>query len=162
MKKVLLIIMCIIIPIAFASCGNNTPYENEKSTQDDNQVVLEQETDTDIVSDKVTEASTKPSKDTEKKIEKFYVNYNGFKIDVNFDENSIKEILDAEKNATVPETKLVTKFADVFAVYDDNSESIYGNVYIGEDDCYYLKFENSTIEGAAFKLPDNSISNDLA
>lgn len=154
--------MCIIIPIAFASCGNNTPYENEKSTQDDNQVVLEQETDTDIVSDKVTEASTKPSKDTEKKIEKFYVNYNGFKIDVNFDENSIKEILDAEKNATVPETKLVTKFADVFAVYDDNSESIYGNVYIGEDDCYYLKFENSTIEGAAFKLPDNSISNDLA
>lgn len=162
MKKVLLIIMCIIIPIAFASCGNNTPYENEKSTQDDNQVVSEQETDTDIVSDKVTEASTKPSKDTEKKIEKFYVNYNGFKIDVNFDENSIKEILDAEKNATVPETKLVTKFADVFAVYDDNSESIYGNVYIGEDDCYYLKFENSTIEGAAFKLPDNSISNDLA
>lgn len=154
--------MCIIIPIAFASCGNNTPYENEKSTQDDNQVVSEQETDTDIVSDKVTEASTKPSKDTEKKIEKFYVNYNGFKIDVNFDENSIKEILDAEKNATVPETKLVTKFADVFAVYDDNSESIYGNVYIGEDDCYYLKFENSTIEGAAFKLPDNSISNDLA
>lgn len=162
MKKVLLIIMCIIIPIAFASCGNNTPYENEKSTQDDNQVVSEQEADTDIVSDKVTEASTKPSKDTKKKIEKFYVNYNGFKIDVNFDENSIKEILDAEKNATVPETKLVTKFADVFAVYDDNSESIYGNVYIGEDDCYYLKFENSTIEGAAFKLPDNSISNDLA
>lgn len=154
--------MCIIISIAFASCGNNTPYENEKSTQDDNQVVSEQETDTDIVSDKVTEASAKPSKDTEKKIEKFYVNYNGFKIDVNFDENSIKEILDAEKNATVPETKLVTKFADVFAVYDDNSESIYGNVYIGEDDCYYLKFENSTIEGAAFKLPDNSISNDLA
>lgn len=154
--------MCIIIPIAFASCGNNTPYENEKSTQDDNQVVSEQEADTDIVSDKVTEASTKPSKDTKKKIEKFYVNYNGFKIDVNFDENSIKEILDAEKNATVPETKLVTKFADVFAVYDDNSESIYGNVYIGEDDCYYLKFENSTIEGAAFKLPDNSISNDLA
>lgn len=162
MKKIILIITCIIISIAFASCGNNTPYENEKSTQDDNQVVLEQETDTDIVSDKVTEASTKPSKDTEKKIEKFYVNYNGFKIDVNFDENSIKEILDAEKNATVPETKLVTKFADVFAVYDDNSESIYGNVYIGEDDCYYLKFENSTIEGAAFKLPDNSISNDLA
>lgn len=71
MKKIILIITCIIISIAFASCGNNTPYENEKSTQDDNQVVSEQETDTEIVSDKVTEASAKPSKDTEKRLKSF-------------------------------------------------------------------------------------------
>lgn len=161
MKKVLLIIMCIIISIAFASCVNNTPYENEKSTQDDNQVVSEQETDTDIVSDKVTEASTKPSKDTEKKIEKFYVNYGGFKMDIDFDENDINEILDAEKNATVPGVEMKTSFADLIVVYTDGTEGVFGTIYIGADDCYYLQFTNSKVEGAAFKIPDSSFSNEL-
>lgn len=161
MKKIILIITCIIISIAFASCGNNTPYENEKSTQDDNQVVSEQETDTEIVSDKVTEASAKPSKDTEKKIEKFYVNYNGFKIDVNFDENDINEILDAEKNATVPGVEMKMSFADLIVVYTDGTEGVFGTIYIGADDCYYLQFTNSKVEGAAFKIPDSSFSNEL-
>ncbi len=160
MKKVLLIIMC-IISIAFASCSNNTSSENEASSQDDNQVVSEQKTDTDIVSDNVTEASTKPSKDTEKKIEKFYVNYNGFKIDVNFDENSIKEILDAEKNATVPDVEMKMSFADLIVVYTDGTDDIFGTIYMGADDCYYLQFANSKVEGAAFKMPDSSFSNEL-
>ncbi len=153
--------MCIIISIAFASCSNNTSSENEASSQDDNQVVSEQETDTDIVSDNATEVSTKSSKDTEKKIEKFYVNYNGFKIDVNFDENSIKEILDAEKNATVPDVEMKMSFADLIVVYTDGTDDIFGTIYMGEDDCYYLQFANSKVEGAAFKMPDSSFSNEL-
>lgn len=161
LKKVLLIIMCIIISIVFASCSNNTPSENETSSQDDNQVVSQQKTDTDIISDKVTETSTKPSKDTEKRIEKFYVNYSGFKIDVDFDENSITELLDAEKNATVPNVKMKMSFAVLMAVYTDGTESIFGTIYMGEDDCYYLQFANSKVEGAAFKMPDSAFANEL-
>lgn len=85
--------MCIIISFALASCSNNTTSENKISSKNNNQIVSEQKTDT--VSDTVTETSTKPSENTEKKIVKFYVNHSGFKMDVNFDEDDINEILDA-------------------------------------------------------------------
>lgn len=155
MKKILAIVLCLLIPLSFISCTKNMNITNTTSgnfyLQDNNK----QDKNTTNKSDNHTEQNNK-------NITKLYVSYNGIRIDLTSDKDTINEIIETEKNATVPETKLVTKFADVFAVYDDNSESIYGNVYIGEDDCYYLKFENSTIEGAAFKLPDNSISNDLA
>ncbi|WP_308619053.1 hypothetical protein [uncultured Eubacterium sp.] len=159
MKKVLLIIMCIIISFALASCSNNTTSENKISSKNNNQIVSEQKTDT--VSDTVTETSTKPSENTEKKIVKFYVNHSGFKMDVNFDEDDINEILDAEKNASVPDVKMKTSFAELIAVYDDNTEGVFGTIYMGEDDCYYLKFANSEIEGAAYKMGDSSLTENL-
>ncbi len=69
--------------------------------------------------------------------------------------------MELEKNATVPETKLSTKFADITAVYDDNTEEIYGTIYIGEDNGYYLEFANSTVEGAAYKMSDSSLGTEL-
>lgn len=155
MKKVLLIIMCIIISFALVSCSNNTSSENKISSKNNNQIVSEKKTDT------VTETSTEPSKDTEKKIKKFYVNYSGFKMDVNFDEDDINEILDAEKNASVPDVKMKTSFAELIAVHDDNTEGLFGTIYMGEDDCYYLKFANSEIEGAAYKMGDSSLTENL-
>lgn len=155
MKRIFIIMLCFIISLSFISCtksANITNITNDKIYSQDNN---KQDKNTTNKSDNHTEQNNK-------NITELYVSYNGVRIDLTSDKDTINEIIETEKNATVPETKLVTKFADVFAVYDDNSESIYGNVYIGEDDCYYLKFENSTIEGAAFKLPDNSISNDLA
>ncbi len=151
--------MCIIISIALASCSNNTTSENKISSKNNNQIVSEQKTDT--VSDTVTETSTKPSENTEKKIVKFYVNHSGFKMDVNFDEDDINEILDAEKNASVPDVKMKTSFAELMAVYDDNTEGLFGTIYMGEDDCYYLKFANSEIEGAAYKMGDSSLTENL-
>ena len=144
--------MCIIISIALASCSNNTSSENKISSKNNNQIVSEKKTDA------VTETSTK---DTEKKILKFYVNYSGFKMDVNFDEDDINEILDAEKNASVPDVKMKTSFAELMAVYDDNTEAVFGTIYIGEDDCYYLKFANSEIEDVAFKMGDSSLTENL-
>ena len=155
LKKVLLIIMCIIISFCFASCSNNTSSENKISSKNNTQIVSEKKTDT------VTETSTKPREDTEKKIVKFYVNYSGFKMDVNFDEDDINEILDAEKNASVPDVKMKTSFAELIAVYDDNTEAVFGTVCVGEDDCYYLKFANSEIEGAAYKMGDSSLTENL-
>lgn len=82
-------------------------------------------------------------------------------MDVNFDEDDINEILDAEKNVSVPDVKMKTSFAELIAVYDDNTEGVFGTIYMGEDDCYYLKFANSEIEGAAYKMGDSSLTENL-
>ena len=141
--------MCIIISVCFISCSNNTPSENETLSKNDNE----------IVTDNNSETSENLNK--EKNIEKLYVNYNGFKMDVNFDEADIADLLDAEKNATVPDVKMKMSFAELIAIYDDNTEGIFGTIYMGEDDCYYLQFVNSDIEGAAFKMGDSSITEGL-
>lgn len=140
--------MCITISLVFVSCSN-TPSETKTQSQEDTQVVSELKDNT------ITE------KTAEKKIEKFYVNYNGFKMDVNFDEQDIKELLDAEKNATLPDVKMKTSFAELIAIYSDNTDDVFGTIYIGEDDCYYLQFANSKVEGAAFKMSDSSFTDGL-
>lgn len=82
-------------------------------------------------------------------------------MDITSDESKIAELLELEKNAKIPETKLSTKFADISAVYSDNTEEIYGAIYIGEDNGYYLQFVNSNPKGAAYKMTNSSFSNDL-
>ena len=82
-------------------------------------------------------------------------------MDITSDESKTSELLELEKNAKIPETKLSTKFADITAVYNDNTEEIYGTIYIGEDNGYYLKFANSTVEGAACKISNSSFGNGL-
>ncbi len=106
-------------------------------------------------------STKKQNKNADKKIERFYVTYRGFKMDVNFDEQDIKELLDAEKNATLPDIKMKTSFAKLIAIYSDNTEDTFDTIYIGEDNGYYLKFANSTVEGAAYKLSDSSLSTEL-
>lgn len=152
--------MCVIISIVFVSCSNNTPNKNEKSLQDTNQVVSAQEEDN-TFSDKATETSAKSSNGSEKKFEKFYVNYNGFKMDVDFDEKDITEILDAKESSTVPDVKMKMSLAELIAVYDGDSEDVFGTLYIGEDDCCYLQFADSKVEGAAFKMPDSAFVNEM-
>lgn len=146
--------MCITISLVFVSCSN-TPSETKTQSQEDTQAVSELQNNT------ITEKSTETIKNAEKKIEKFYVNYGGFKMDIDFDENDINEILDAEKNATVPGVEMKMSFADLIVVYTDGTEGVFGTIYIGADDCYYLQFANSKVEGAAFKIPDSSFSNEL-
>ena len=82
-------------------------------------------------------------------------------MDITDDESKIAELTELAKNVTVPETNLNTKFADITAIYDDNTEDIYGTIYIGDDGGYYLKFSNSEVEGAALKMSDSSITNGL-
>lgn len=154
MKKILIIMLCLILPFCFISCTKSTDITNSAGED-----LYSQESN--IQEENMTDKSDNHTVQDSKNITKLYVFCNGIKIDITSDKDKINEIIEAEKNADVPKTKLVTKFADVFAVYDDNSENIYGKIYIGEDDYYYLKFENSEKEGAAFKLPDNSSLNDL-
>lgn len=153
--------MCVIISIIFASCSNNTQSENKISSKNDNQMVSEQESDTDIVSDEIEGSQKSQNKNADKKIKKFYVNYGGFKMNIDFDENDINEILDAKKNATVPDVEMKMSLANLIVIYDDDSEDVFGTLYIGEDDCCYLQFADSEVEGASFKMPDSSFINDL-
>lgn len=155
LKKVLLFIVCIIISLSFVSCSNNTSSENKTSLQDDNKIISEQKTDT------ITEKATESIENAEKNIENLYVNYNGFKVNVNIDENGITELLDAEKNAVVPDVEMKISFADIIAAYSDNTEEVFATVCVGEDDCYYLKFANSKVKGAAFKMSDSTFIDEL-
>ena len=142
-KKTIILILCLIISLSLISCTKsvetiNTTSESSYSSNDN------------AKKESTTKPSSNSNEQNEKSITSLYVSYGGIKIDITSDQ---------EKSSKIPETKLVTIFANVFATYDDNSHSLFGTIYIGEDNCYYLKFKNSDIEGAAFKLPDESISN---
>lgn len=154
LKKALLLILCVIISLCFASCSNNG--QTADTTASDTSVSTQNSEKTDTQSSQFDDIDS-----TEKNIEKFYVNYSGFKMDVDFDEDDISEMLDAEKNATVPDVKMKASFAELIAIYDDNTEAVFGTVCVGEDDCYYLKFANSEIEGAAYKMGDSSLTENL-
>ena len=53
-------------------------------------------------------------------------------MDVDFDEDDIADLLDEEKNATVPDVKMKTSFAELIAIYDDNTEGVFGTIYMGK------------------------------
>ena len=155
LKKLLLIILCILISISFAACNNDSKLEDHDTVSEN----------ISIQNDDTSKAANNKDKNnnnnTGKSITRLYISYSGINMDITTDESKIAELLELEKNATVPETKLSTKFADITAVYDDNTEEIYGTIYIGEDNGYYLEFANSTVEGAAYKMSDSSLGTEL-
>lgn len=155
LKKLLLIILCILISISFAACNNDSKLEDHDTVSEN----------ISIQNDDTSKAANNKDKNNNnnngKSITRLYISYSGINMDITTDESKIAELLELEKNATVPETKLSTKFADITAVYDDNTEEIYGTIYIGEDNGYYLEFANSTVEGAAYKMSDSSLGTEL-
>lgn len=154
LKKVLLIILCVLISISITACSNNS---NSKVQNTVNERTSVQE-DTSVDD---TNKAKNNNIHNEKSISRLYISYSGINMDITSDESKISELLELEKNAKIPETKLSTKFADITAVYNDNTEEIYCTIYIGEDNGYYLKFANSTVEGAACKISNSSFGNGL-
>lgn len=155
LKKILSIILCVLMSFSFVACNNNT---NSVSSDNINESASVNDTDTPENSSSITSSSNNQNS---KNITRLYITYSGIQMDITSDKNSIAELSELEKEATVPETNLSTKFADITAVYDDNTEDIYGSIYIGDDGGYYLKFANSEVEGAAYKMTDSSFVNEL-
>lgn len=155
LKKLLLVILCILISISFAACNNDSKLEDYDTVSEN----------ISIQNDDTSKAANNKDKNNnnnnKKSITRLYMSYSGINMDITTDENKIAELLELEKTATVPETKLSTKFADITAVYDDSTEEIYGTIYIGEDNGYYLEFANSTVKGAAYKMSDSSLGTEL-
>ena len=146
MKKLTLLLLCIILSILFVSCSKNANSNVKATNLSNNQEISEIAKETDNKTEK---------NGSSKNIIKLYIDYNGFKTDVNTDEEGVSELLQIEDNATAPDAKLTTALADVFAVYDDNSENLYGTIYAGDDGAYYLKFANSKNKDAAYKMTDS-------
>lgn len=156
LKKTLLIMLCIIVSISFSACSKSSTSDDSPSVSEN---ISAQDKNTSDTGN--TDKAENDNKQSDKAIKKLYISYSGINMDITTDENKIAELLELEKNATVPEINLNTKFADVTAVYEDNTEDIYGSIYIGEDKGYYLQFAHSTVEGAAYKMTDSSFANRL-
>lgn len=152
LKKVLLIILCVLISITACSNNSNSKVQNTVNER----TSVQEDTSVDD-----TNKAKNNNIHNEKSISRLYISYSGINMDITSDESKISELLELEKNAKIPETKLSTKFADITAVYNDNTEEIYGTIYIGEDNGYYLKFANSTVEGAACKISNSSFGKGL-
>lgn len=147
MKKYLFILSCIFISLTFVACSNTTSNTGEPT----NEVI------TDSTTLQETNENSTDSSNTDKSISKLYLNYSGITLDINTDDAGIAELLEAKETATVPETELTTEFASITAVYSDNSEELFGTIYIGDDGAYYLKFADSKVEGAAYKMGDSTL-----
>ncbi len=145
MKKYLFILICILITIFFTACSISSEMENPSR---------EEHTDSVSTTENDTTLSSKTEED--KTISKLYLNYNGITVDINTDDAGIGELLEAKKKATVPQTPLNTELAKIIAVYNDNTEKLFGTIYIGDDGAYYLKFSDSELEGTAYKMADSS------
>lgn len=161
MKKIILLILCILISFSFISCTKNTNeyseknskeiienYENESKTETKNNSKTESESDVQIL-------------DSEKTVSKMYFDYNGFKIDINVDNETIDGLDEIEKNSTVPNALLSTTFGTINVIYEDNSKEVIGTIFIGDDGAYYLKLESNEDKNVAFKITDSSFNNGL-
>lgn len=156
LKKTLLIMLCIIVSISFTACSKESVSDDIPSVSENISVQ-----DNNASNEGTTRKTENESNQSEKSIIRLYISYSGINMDITTDERKIAELSELEKNATVPETNLNTKFADVTAVYEDNTETLYGTIYIGEDKGYYLQFANSNIKGAAYKMSDTSFGSGL-
>ena len=146
--------------IIFISCSNSVTTNEDTNTKQDN-VITNEDSDT-SQDNAITTNTTDIHKDTDtsnqnsnNNISKIYFDYNGFKLDLNLTDEMIAELSEFENNSTVPDTELDEVFATIYAVYEDNSEKIFGGIYIGDDGAFYIKCESNPNKDAAYKLADN-------
>ena len=160
MKKSIFLILCILMSVIFISCSRNvaTVATHEETNKDN--IISSENSDTN--KDNVTAANNtdiQNGTDTSlQNISKMYLDYNGFKVDIDITDEMISDLSEVQNAATVPNTELNNAFATIHAVYKDNSDKVFGTIYIGDDNAFYLKCENTPNKDAAYKLADNFLS----
>ena len=155
MKKTILLFLFIVISITFISCSKNAVInESTRKIQDNSSTTII----TTIEDNTNTTKQNSQNNSSENRIKKMYLDYNGFKIDIDVTDEMTSELSEFENCTTVPDTKLSKAFATIYAVYSDKSEELFGTIYIGNDGAYYLKCENNPNKDAAVKLADDFLN----
>lgn len=156
MKKIISIFLCILISIAFISCSKNTKEDRNSTNQQTTNSIAN------TLNNKHSTLSNNSKNDKQdSNIKRIYLDYNGFKVDVDIDNEMISQLDEIENNSTVPETELNTELATINVVYENDTEEVFGTIYIGSDNAFYLKLSNSKNKDVAFKMADSSFANGL-
>lgn len=150
MKKILLIILCIIISLTFISCSKIS-IEDDKSTAENtfNSIMSPGKFESDENKNDNTDLKYKG-----KNVKQVKLN-SSLGINIDADAEILKAFEYAENDTAVPDTELETAFGNVEIIYADNTSETIGTVYLGSDKALYLKFNNNKNKAAAYKLADS-------
>ena len=150
MKKILLIILCIVMTFIFTSCSKESISENnESSTNKVNSIISSDESK--------PESKQNDSLNLEyrsKSVREVRFN-SSVDFNINVDAETLKSLENAENDTSVPDVTLDKEFGTVEVIYTDETTETLGTVYIGSDKALYLKFDNNKNTDAAYKLTDS-------
>lgn len=150
MKKLLLIVLCAIIPLTFISCGKEKSEVIEESSSSAPNTLFDlMPSRTETTSQNDTELMYKGKKVKDIKF------ITSIAVNMNFDAEFLKELENAENNEFVPDDSLKLLFGTLKIIYDDETDEIVGQVYFGSDSALYLKLSNSENEDVAYKISDS-------
>lgn len=150
MKKILLILLSFIISLTFVSCGKEKDEiieENSSTVSNTLFDLMPSRTESEPEADKELEYKGKKVKEVKFK--------SSVGIPINFDAEALKDLEDLEKDESVPDVSLEALFGTLIITYDDGTDETVGQIYIGSDKAFYLKFSNRKNEDSAHKISDS-------
>lgn len=153
MKKLMIMLMCIIIPMVFASCSIQTASDNNTISKNSSEIVTENNT----VTDNTT--NIEPY-DDDSNIEKIIISYLGQKSESIYDEDAHVFLNEIKNCKDEPEVLMVDKIGEILVKYKNSNESIsIATLYIGSDNNVYAKYTNNKETDYAYKIDIENLNN---
>ena len=157
MKKILLVILCFIIPLSFVSCGKENTEKPEEKPVTESKTNSETELNNlfSLMPSK-TESEQETDQELEykgKKVKEVKLN-SSVGIPMDFDADALKALEDLENEEPVSDVSFDALFGNLIITYDDGTDETVGQIYLGSDKALYLKFSNSKNKDVAYKLSD--------
>lgn len=153
MKKITLILICLLISICFISCSKQI------TLKEDNNVTTNQ-TSNEFTSQDNTDKIINPTEevnDNNANSEKIILTFYGETSESNYDEES-EELIEAIKSCKeIPEINIVEKIGKISIKNKDSNDIVdIADIYIGADYNIYAKYISNTNNDYAYRLdPEN-------
>ena len=153
MKKITLILICLLISICFISCSKQI------TLKEDNNVTTNQ-TSNEFTSHDNTDKIINPTEevnDNNANSEKIILTFYGETSESNYDEES-EELIEAIKSCKeIPEINIVEKIGKISIKNKDSNDIVdIADIYIGADYSIYAKYISNTNNDYAYRLdPEN-------
>ena len=153
MKKITLILICLLISICFISCSKQI------TLKEDNNVTTNQ-TSNEFTSQDNTDKIINPTEevnDNNANSEKIILTFYGETSESNYDEES-EELIEAIKSCKeIPEINIVEKIGKISIKNKDSNDIVdIADIYIGADYSIYAKYISNTNNDYAYRLdPEN-------